>query len=459
MFLQMKMTFNLIAKGDKMKRLMVLIIVISALVHTGFSQEKTQFTLQECIKFAIQKNPTLKNAWFNMKMAENSKLTGLSGWMPVLNGQAYASKSESGPSSYLSGEYVGEDNPLTNVIRKSNNFGYSFSLNWNLLDAGITYYTFKKSRSNYATQNYNYQNQLQQTILSIIERYYDLVKQQKVTEVRKRAVERSEEQARRAETMYQLGATAKVDMFRAKVNLGNDKMAYLQQKNSLENSKHQLNLVMGRDPLSEITISDELSPELSIGELSRLKEELKGSNPALLNLQYALTSSNYDKKISFGNMLPSMGFFARWSRNVPEYDAMFKDFDREYSHSYGISLNFNVFNGFRDHVNHQNAKIAEKMASENLRQQKQQLLSQLKFYYNQFNTYKEIRETNLLNIQAAEEEYKLANERFKIGSGTSLELRDAQVKLSEAEQLLIESDYQLVLTKNQIQALLGRLKQ
>ena len=154
-----------------------------------------------------------------------------------------------------------------------------------------------------------------------------------------------------------------------------------------------------------------------------------------------------------------MGFFARWSRNVPEYDAMFKDFDREYSHSYGISLNFNVFNGFRDHVNHQNAKIAEKMASENLRQQKQQLLSQLKFYYNQFNTYKEIRETNLLNIQAAEEEYKLANERFKIGSGTSLELRDAQVKLSEAEQLLIESDYQLVLTKNQIQALLGRLKQ
>ncbi|MCK5076641.1 MAG: TolC family protein [Calditrichia bacterium] len=439
-----------------MKRIITIALIITTLINISFAQK--QFTLKECVKFAVANNPTLKNAWYDMKMAENSKLAGYSGWLPTISGQSYASKSESGPTSYLAGEYVGEGFPGLDSVRTTNNFAYSASLNWNLLDVGVSYYNIKKAKTDYQGKVAGYQNQLQQTILSIVEKYYDLVKQQKLLTAKNRAVERSEEQDRRAKTMYELGATAKVDMLRAKVNLGNDKMAFLQQKNALENAKHQLNLAMGREPLTPINVSDELRPTLSMEDVSKLKEQLEISNPSLKNLKLALTSSNYNKKISFGSMLPNVAFFARWSRNVPNMDGMFKDFDREYNHSYGLSLNVNLFNGFRDHVNHQNAKIAEKMAQENFRQQKQQLLSQLKYYYNQFNTFKEIRETNLLNIQAAQEEYKLADERFKIGSGTSLELRDAQVRLSDAEQLLIESDYQLVLTKNQIQALLGRLK-
>ncbi|MCK5076819.1 MAG: TolC family protein [Calditrichia bacterium] len=445
-----------------MKRILVLVIMTLALVNAGLSQDKTQFSLQECIEFSIKNNPTLKNAWFDMKVAENNKMTRFSSWLPVINGNMSISSREDGPTHFLGNTFIKDDTTRAALgltqITKSDNYGYSFSLDMNLLDLGVSYNNFRKINTDYKAKFSGYENQLQQTILSIVEKYYDLVKQQKILEARQKAVERSEEQDRRAETMYQLGATAKVDMYRAKVNLGNDKMAFLQQQNALENAKHQLNLAMGEDPFAEISISDELRPELSLEELTVLKTEMEGTNPSLLNLKHSLASSKYNKYMSFGNMFPSIGAFVRWNRYVPDNEFFFKDFDQEYNYTYGISLNFNLFNGFRDHVNHQNAKIAEKMANENLRQQTQQLLSQLKYYYNQFNTYKEIRETNLLNILATQEEYKLADERFKIGSGTSLELRDAQVRLSNAEQLLIESDYQLVLTKNQIQALLGRLK-
>jgi len=445
-----------------MERLRLLVIMTLTMVTIGISQDKTQFTLQECVEYSIKNNPTLKNAWYNMKVAQNNKMTKFSSWLPVIGGNVSISTREDGPTHFLGNTFI--DSAATRsalgIDKKttSDNYGYSFSLDMNLLDLGTSYNNYRKINTDYKVEVAGYENQLQQTVLSIVEKYYDVVKQQKILGARLKAVDRSEEQDRRAETMYQLGATAKVDMYRAKVNLGNDKMAYLQQKNALENSKHQLNLAMGKDPFVGISISDELRPELSIDELNTLNTEMEGTNPSLLNLKHSLASSKYSKYMSLGNMFPDISAFVRYNRYVPDNEFFFKDFDQEYNYTYGLSLNFNYLMVFGDHVNHQNAKIAEKMAFENLRQQKQQLQSQLKYYYNQFNTYKEIRETNLLNIQAAQEEYKLADERFKIGSGTSLELRDAQVRLSDAEQLLIESDYQLVLTKNQIQALLGRLK-
>ncbi len=442
-----------------MKQLLLTILIILMIGGVLPAQRKADFTLHECIIYAIDHNPTLRNARYEVEMAGYNKITGISGWLPVISGSGYMSKSESGPTSYLAGEYVGEGFPGLNEVRKTNNYGYNFSVRMNVLDAGVTYFNFKKSGTDFRNKVAGYENQLQQTVLLIVEKYYDLVKQAKILEVKKKAVARSEEQLRRAETMFKLGAAAKVDMYRAKVNLGNDKMAFLQQKNALDNARHQLNLAMGRDPMADISVTEELQPELSMEELSMLQEELNRSNPALLNLQYALSSSRYSRKVAFGSSLPTLSFFVNWSRNIPEVDALFKDFDREYNFSYGLSLNFNIFNGFRDFVNYQNAKIAEKMSFENLNLQKQQLLSQLKYYYNQFNTYKEIRETNLLNIDAAREEYRLADERFKVGAGTSLELREAQVNLSQAEQLLIESDYQLVLTRKQILALIGKLKQ
>ena len=72
-----------------------------------------------------------------------------------------------------------------------------------------------------------------------------------------------------------------------------------------------------------------------------------------------------------------------------------------------------------------------------------------------FNSYLEIIELNKGNLEASQEEYRLAEERYRIGSGTSLEVREAQVNLSRAEETLVAAYYNARMTQADLERALG----
>jgi outer membrane protein TolC len=61
------------------------------------------------------------------------------------------------------------------------------------------------------------------------------------------------------------------------------------------------------------------------------------------------------------------------------------------------------------------------------------------------------------NLKAAQEEYRLAEERYRIGSGTQLEVREAQVNLNRAEDTLVRAKYSARVTQAQIETYLGKI--
>lgn len=439
-------------------KLVNVLIFLLVMHFFALGQEAKVYTLKECIELGLKNNPSLRMAQYQYKMSKNNVKQSLGSWLPTLSGSIGYTKSERGPSSFLGGEYIGPDNPFTSKTSKYDNYSQRINLSWNFLDFGTHYYSTKSSMAEAKAQEMSFFNTKQQTILNIIEKYFNVIQQQKILEVKKKSVERSEEQVRRAEAMYKVGSAAKIDVYRAKVNLGNDQMSYMMQKDEVVNAKQQLNLVLGMDPMKPIEIKADLRPILDIEGFDSLFSDFEKRNPVLQNLKFSALSTKYRKWASLGQMLPTVSLFAGYSRSVPDRSFWFKEFDREYSWFYGISLNINLFNGFRDKVNYENSVINYRMALENYRNQKLQNINQLNYLYNRFNTLKAVRKTNLLNLQAAQEEFNLAEERYRVGSGTSLEVRDAQVKLSQAEQLVIEADYNLLIVYYQIKSLLGELE-
>ena len=70
----------------------------------------------------------------------------------------------------------------------------------------------------------------------------------------------------------------------------------------------------------------------------------------------------------------------------------------------------------------------------------------------------EIVEIDKKNLEAAREEYRLANERYRLGSGTSLELREAQVNLTQAEQILVSAEYNTIINYLELQEAIGKIQ-
>ena len=62
-------------------------------------------------------------------------------------------------------------------------------------------------------------------------------------------------------------------------------------------------------------------------------------------------------------------------------------------------------------------------------------------------------------LEAAKEEYRLAEERYRIGSGTALEVREAQVNLTRAEQTLVAAQYNARIVQAQIEEKIGTIYQ
>ena len=107
----------------------------------------------------------------------------------------------------------------------------------------------------------------------------------------------------------------------------------------------------------------------------------------------------------------------------------------------GISVNFNIFNGFADKANLEQAQISYRSSKEEMEDGKRRLIAKIDESITQIETYEELAEIFLDNKQSAEEDLRLATERYELGSATLLEVQNAQVALLRANTSVIRNKY------------------
>jgi len=118
-------------------------------------------------------------------------------------------------------------------------------------------------------------------------------------------------------------------------------------------------------------------------------------------------------------------------------------------------LSFNIFNGFSDYANVQKAEISRKAAMETFEEYKRTLKATVHQYYADYLSTLDIIKINKENLEAAKEEMRLEEERYMVGAGTALEVREAQVNLTRAEETLIAAQFTASLILAQLDNQLG----
>jgi outer membrane protein len=435
--------------------LRLVLIVVLLISVSGFAQDSQEpLSLDDCIKIALDNNSQLKISERQLQIANKDYKGSYGNIMPNINLSTQASTYEQGPSSvFVEGTFIG----FTDASR-GESYSTSLNVSQNIFDGGYWWNNIRKAKSDKKAQEYTYLSQKQQTIVMVQEAYFTLLKAIKLLEVDHEAVGRSQDQLNRTEAQFQLGAVAKVDVFQARTSLGNDRIEYLTQKNTVDKAKQDLNLVLGRDPQNPIEIQTEFSMEKQDKTLDAMFEQAMANNPDLKRSEQDLKSARLQTKLAFSNFVPSVGGFYSYSRRVDQFDALYKNFfDREYTWTLGLQLRWNLFNGFSDYLNVQKSKINEKIAREQVDDTKRNIMSNIKSLVDNLESYREIIEINKENLESAREQYRLAQERYRVGSGTALEVREAQVGLTRAEQILVSAENNAIITNAQLQEALGAL--
>ncbi|MCB0282617.1 MAG: TolC family protein [Calditrichae bacterium] len=446
-----------------MKQLHVFILLF---VFGGSVFGQEVLDLNACIKLALQNNSTLKQREYANESAEFDVTGSYSNILPSVDLSLRKGETNIGKSVRVVNDVVTGVDPvtqepiygtarITTPKQYSKDHSLTLSVNQTLYDGGRWWNQIGQAKIDKKSSSFNLEGEHNRTILEVQANYYELLKQIKLYEVNKVAVQRSEDQLHRTEKMFELGSKARLDVYQAKVNLGNDRISLLTQKNIVEDARRTLNMSMGRDPETPLEIEkiNEISP--AVPELNALVDQAMENQPTLKKNEADVESSSYGVSLAQANYLPRLTAYFQYNRRNSDLERIYSKLNFDYVWAVGLSLNWNLFNGMGDYVNVQKAKISEKSAQEEQARYVREMKSKIQGYHDNYQSYLEIIAINEENLEAAKEELRLAEERYQIGAGTALEVREAQVKLTRAEQTLIAAQYNALTTLAQLDNEIG----
>lgn len=373
------------------------------------------FSLNDCIKKALNNNPSISSAVNNADIYKNKI------------GQAWAAYF---PELSVSSGYA-RTNPIilnTPVRNKSfNNFNLGLiSMNQLIYDFGKTTTNVDFSKNTYESYKNNLQAVINDTIFDVKESYYYLLYTMQQEEVLSETVIRFEKSLEQAKAFYEIGTRPKIDFIMAEYNLSNAKFDYIKAKNEIEIAFAQLNNAMGLPEEKKYTVKDKLEKKEYDLMFEDIVKEAYENRPELLALKNKVKASESLIKLTKKQFLPDLNAFG-------SYGIGGRKIDPDQGFSAGVKLDLPIANAYLIKKQIAEAKSVHQKDLSDTEKLRQTVYLEVKKAYIQFNEAEEKLPVSETSLRFAKEQYDHVNGRYEVGYAIPLELKDAELVYRNAQ--------------------------
>ena len=317
-------------------------------------------------------------------------------------------------------------------------------------------YNYKRLKEQYNLSELQARETIENTIIQLFTVYYDLAKFSENLEAQEETLLISKDRLTRSEYQFEYGQNTKLVVLNAEVDINNDSISIITTRQQLNNTKRDLAFILGQsDNNFDVSTNFELNGLL---DKSTLLEQSKTKNIALLQTEKNIDINELTIKANRSGYLPTVGLVGTygWDRNNNNA-ASFVAVSTNTGLSGGINLSWNLFDGGTTITQVKNAKInldTQKLLKEQL------LLDIERNFNNAWDDYTNkllIYKVQSENIRTAKSNFERTEEKFKIGQVNSIEFRQAQLNLLNAELLQTQAKYDAKLSELVVLQLSGEL--
>lgn len=439
-----------------------LVVLLFIYTTIGFAQEKV-LSKEEAVNLALKNNFGIRVAKNQVAIAENNKSVLNSGFLPTLTGNAGATYQRDDNTIAFPGQLNQDGTPRGDVeLYKAEAQRYNSSLraDYVLFDGLGRFYNYKRLKEQYQLSELQARETIENTILQLFSVYFEIARLTENENVLQKALEISTQRIKRAEYAFEYGQNTKLDILNAQVDVTNDSINLLNTKQQLNNTIRDLNVVLNQD-LNEVFQVDTLINFIPRLQLEEYMAQADLNNVALLQTEKNLAINEYDIKVNKSGYLPTVGLNGTygWNLNQSAASAFFPGTNNENTRNFvlGANLTWNLFDGGGTKVRVKNAKIAY----ENQELLKEQVLLEVNrdmqnakaIFENRLNIF-QIQEQNVVTNQ---NNFERSKEQFQLGRITSIEFRQAQINLLNAQTNKNLAKYDAKLAELQLLQLTGQL--
>ncbi len=430
------------------------ILILSFLILGAKAQQ--MLTLNEALKIALANNYAIQLAKNDAEIAKNSNYAGAAGMLPIIAATASQDNVVNNTAQkFLNGSENNKD------AAKSNQLNAGVELGWTIFDGLKMFATKNKLNQLQDIGELRMRLQIEQNFSRIMRAYFDISQNKKLLNAYKQSVKISNERLQQANDKYTVGKVSKTEVLKAQVDLNTDNSALMKQQNLLQNAKINLNQLLARDLMTDFEVEENILVNQEL-KLLELQSKAQSQNTNLLIVKKNLQINSFVINEIKAERMPSVQLKTGYNINRQASEAGFLQSSQTNGYHYGAALSLNVFNGFSTDRRLQNAKLNLKSTDFVLKDSLSKLDLAVQQNYNTYTLALQLLQFETENVTVAQTNFELANEQYRVGVITAIELRDAQqnyllsqtrlsaaqfdAKIAETELLRLSADIFKVLT-------------
>ena len=290
----------------------------------------------------------------------------------------------------------------------------------------------------------------QDVAFSVARAYYNSLRAEAVLNARTEAVTQMEQHLRVAQGKYDVGKAAKLDVLRAEVQFADVTQAKLLAANQLDIARLELANAMGMESDSPpvTPLPDEQPAAAFTDTVSYLDEALK-THPDYLKSVLLTRSAEYGVRSARGERGPDLsliGSYNREGKDVPDIE----------NWNVGLAVSMPIYTGgiTRAKVGQAKALVQQSKANSDLAKQNINLAVRSSVLSTQ-DAASRLMATRK-SVEQAREALRVAQEKYNAGLGSSTEVIDTQVALTQAETNYAQALYDGKIAAVQLDYAIGR---
>lgn len=433
-----------------MKRVLKTIVTVVSLVALSvpsFAQDTLKLTLQDALEIALSENLTVKVADMEIQRTEYAKKGTYASLFPQIDFSANYQASIKKQTMYMGDQsfQIGRDHTWTT----------GFSLGMPLVSVPL-WKSLKITGMDVELSVEKARASRQDLVDQIKQTFYTSLLAADSYEVYKENYQNTLEDLEDVKEKYENGKAAKFDLIRAEVNVQNAIPMMYDAKNSVALTQWKLKALMGVDLNLEIECVGNLADykdELAAVDVKSSIDLSKNSTMKQLGIQKDMLQKSYE--IALAKYYPSLNFSMNYQWMAMENNMKFSNYIWSPYSTAAVSLAIPIFSGGQRFHSVKQTRVQQRQLDLQIENAQRELEVGIRQALSSMYTCKEQHEAAAKSIEGAEAGYSIAQKRYEIGSGTLLELNDAQLALLQARLNFNQSIYNYLVAKSALDKLLG----
>ncbi len=432
-----------------------LIIIISFLTSISFGQNK-KWTLEECVSYAIDHNISIKQSVLDKELSDISKKDAIGRFLPTANAQASHSWN------------IGLNQNITTGLLENQTTQFTSAG----LNVGIDIYKglqhqnqLRKANLSIIASQYQVTKMQEDVSLNVVNAYLQILFNKENLKVQTQQLAFDNKQFIRTNELVEAGSIPRGDLLDIKATIATDNQRLIAAENAFFLSKLSLAQLLQLDNFQDFDIVDAEAliansfillqdPKVILDKAKQTRTDLK---IAKTNMQIA----EKDIQIARSAFQPSLVGFYGFSSRVGYADRIigvdasgkplfgaplpfFDQFSNNKGHSFGVSLNVPILNGFSARNSVARSKISLERSKNLLQQQELDLERTVFTAYSDTKGAQKTNEAAILTLEARQKAFNYAKERYEVGLMNVFDFNQSQTSFVNAQSEVLRTKYDYI---------------